>query len=391
MVVLKGSLSQHASTTGKEGLTDKMVAEPISVQSLFNEDSGGSPANAAFDFTLLALGSIKGLGQKGIISLFDALKGNLGKVWRSPSGLIHDALLNAKVPAADRVLETILKQHDALFEQAADQLEKLSADNVHIIHYKDLPRSLKKIPDYPRWLFVQGNPMALYQRPHVAVVGTRQPSMVGRRAASYIGRLLAAYPLVLVSGLAEGIDEEAHNSTLVEGATNVAFLGHGINFTFPASTKDIRNLIISRGGAVATEYLPHEHYQKPFFVERNRLQAALADLVIPVEANVRGGTAHTIRFARKYEKPIVGVRWKGANGVLEELEKNGSPIIEIFTNAGSQQLDQLFRQLAKKARRSTYSLSLLERRAIKEIKSRSVTPTDIHKLIRALRKLSKEK
>jgi predicted Rossmann fold nucleotide-binding protein DprA/Smf involved in DNA uptake len=187
-----------------------------------------------------------------------------------------------------------------------------------------------------------------------------------------------------VSGLAEGIDEQAHNASLREQVINIAFLGHGINFSIPASTKRARERIIRQGGAVVTEYLPDEHFQKPYFVQRNRLQAALADVVIPVEANPKGGTAHTINFARKYDRRVVGIEWPGANGILEELRSEDRLIVDVFDAAGRKSLDRIFRDLAEQAGHKTYALTVAERRLLSEMQSRDVTVTDVENLIEAL-------
>jgi DNA protecting protein DprA len=391
MTVRTTSLNQSEREVDGEGIGIPMEVESLSDRRLFADDGETPSTSSAFDFTLLALSSINGLGRKGLIGLVDAFKGDLGKIWKAPAQKIHKALLDSKVPATDDILDVVLSNRDKLFEKAGTQLYSLLNQNVHIIPFKDLPRPLRTIPDPPRWLFVQGDPRVLYHKPAVAVVGTRNPSVGGRRATSYVVRLLSPYPITLVSGLAEGIDEEAHRSSLIEGITNIAFLGHGINFVFPAATGDLRKQIVERGGAVVTEYLPDDHYQKAFFVERNRLQAALANVVIPVEANPRGGTAHTIRFAQKYGREVIGIKWKGANGILEDLERSGAPIIDILSQEGSKKLDLLFRKLATSARHKTYSLSSLERRVEREIKFRNVTPLDIRRLVKAIREAAKEK
>lgn len=384
------SPNKNEYASREEGIGSPMDEQSLSEHRLFKDDEALSPTNSAFDFTLLALSNIKGLGRKGLSALVDAFRGDLGKVWKAPTQRIQKALLEAKVPASDQILSTIQNEQGYLLEKAGHQLVELQDKSVHIIPFKELPKNLRSIPDPPRWLFVQGDPQVLYHRPAVAIVGTRKPTERGKSAAGYVARLLAPYPITLVSGLAEGIDEVAHRESLAEGVKNVAFLGHGINFVFPASTKDLRTLIIDRGGAVVTEYLPNDHYQKSYFVERNRLQAALANIVIPVEANPRGGTAHTIRFARKYGRQVIGIKWRGANGILEELEREGSPIIEITNPPGSKQLDQIFRKLAKLSRHKTYSLATLERRVLREIQFRDVPASDIDHLIRTLKRAKKE-
>jgi DNA protecting protein DprA len=371
-----------------DGLVD---TESTTTDRLFGEDLLAAKSRSDFEFTLLALSSISGLGRKGLIALVDAFKGNLSKVWTATSQRIHQALLLAKTPGADKILTTIQADQEILLQKAEQQLYDLHIKGVHIIPFKALPSRLRRIPDPPRWLFVEGDPGILYHKPAVAVVGTRHPTDGGRVAAGYVARLLAPYNITLVSGLAEGIDDAAHRESMAEGVKNIAFLGHGINFIFPMVTSDIRRQIVDKGGAVVTEYLPHEHYQKSFFVERNRLQAALASLVIPVEANPRGGTAHTIRWARKYNREVIGIKWKGANGILEDLQQAGSTIIDIFSLDGSRQLDEIFRVLARSARHKTYSLAALERRAVREIQYRKVTELDIRRFVKAIRLAARTK
>jgi DNA protecting protein DprA len=391
MTAHTGNLHLSERATEEKGTGTSMDTESSIDDRLFEEGQIGVKDSISFEFTLLALSSINGLGRKGLSALVDEFKGDLGKVWRAPTPRIHQALLIAKTPGSEKILNIIQSDQDRLLDSAGEQLSSLSDKGVHIIPFKNLPSRLRKIPDYPRWLFVQGNRDLLYHKSAVAVVGTRNPTEGGRIATGYVARLLAPYDITLVSGLAEGIDEAAHRESLAEGVKNIAFLGHGINFIFPASTGELRKQIIDKGGAVATEYLPHEHYQKAFFVERNRLQAALATLVIPVEANPRGGTAHTIRWARKYDRTVIGIRWKGANGILEDLKQAGSPIIDIFSRNGSKELDQIFRKLVRSHNQKTYALAALERKAVREIRYRTVTDLDVRRFVKAIREAAKAK
>jgi hypothetical protein len=176
------------------------------------------------------------------------------------------------------------------------------------------------------------------------------------------------------------IDEEAHRTTLQEDVTNIAFLGHGIKLSFPATTKSLREKILQNNGVIATEYLPNVHYQKAFFVQRNRLQAALADVVIPVQANAKGGTAHTVRFAKKYGKRLVGIKLPGTTGILEELDNNTHPIVNVFTANGCRALDKLFRDLAEEKGKSTFPYSHFIEKIRKESKFRYIIHSDIEKL-----------
>jgi len=191
------------------------------------------------------------------------------------------------------------------------------------------------------WLFVEGDPAALNSPPLVAIVGTREASKEGIDTARHLAWLVLEAGLGIVSGLAEGIDREAHDVAARHGARQVAVLGTGIEVMFPASHAELRRRIVESGGVVVTEYLPRERYGKANFVQRNRIQAALASAVCPVEAKVQSGTAHTIRFARAYERPLFGAR-RGqpnpANDVLAELAAAGSPVFDLALGQGRQEL-----------------------------------------------------
>jgi hypothetical protein len=194
-------------------------------------------------------------------------------------------------------------------------------------------------------------------------------------------RTLAAYPITLVSGLANGIDAVAHQAALRDGVRNVAFLGHGIDVVFPAETADIRARIVSAGGAVASEYLPGEHYRKAQFVQRNRLQAALADIVVAAEGQRTGGTAHTVRFAATYRRPIIGFTWPGVGDLADliDTEPTGR-LIDIFTTAGRRTFDALCRSTADSYGHTTFGLSLVERQLGREVELRALHPEDFKRL-----------
>lgn len=345
----------------------------------------GVEAGIPFDVSLLALGSLRGLGSGGLKKLVAVLGDNLGKLLATPADHLAALLEQHKVAGATKLAGAIAGHVEELIGRGEQTRRELEGRGVRVIPPSSLPDQLKSLPsDPPQWLFVQGNEALLRHRPAVAVVGTRQPTREGLRAAMFVCQVLAPYPVVVVSGLAEGIDDEAHRSTLNEGMKNLAFLGHGINVVFPQGTAETRTRLLRSGGAVASEYLPDETYQKRYFVQRNRLQAGLADIVIPVEANPTGGTAHTIRFARQFGRQVIGIRWPGANGILAELQKEGYPVIDILTPSGWKQLDRIIQGLVEQAGHDSYPLAKIEQRVLKEINARDVRREDVLRLIRSL-------
>jgi DNA protecting protein DprA len=339
----------------------------------------------SFVVTLLALNGVEGLGRKGLRQLVSSYGDDLGGVWSSGKDRVRGILGAAGTRSADKIATQLSGETQKLLEEGRRRAGELAKNRVFTLAPSEIPRRLREIPDGPLWLFVQGDDEVLHHRPAVAVVGTRQASARGREAAGIVAHLLAAYPITLVSGLAEGIDEEAHAASLEEGADNVAFLGYGLKHVFPAITKGIRRRIANGGGALATEYFFDERYHRSYFVERNRLQAALADVVIPVEAEPKSGTAHTVRFARQYGRRLVGITWPGAPGMAAELEQGGDEVLEVFERRGRERLDAIFRQLAEENGHETFALSLAARRLDRELRARKVPPKDVDRFLSLLK------
>ncbi|PMR71732.1 DNA-processing protein DprA [Halomonas heilongjiangensis] len=180
------------------------------------------------------------------------------------------------------------------------------------------PDKLKAISDPPRWLFVQGSIASLFS-PSVAIVGTRKPSDDGIFLTRYLLSLLANQGVVTVSGLATGIDRVVHDESLRYGIPTVAVLGNGFNVDYPKGSLDLRKSIVAQGGTVVSEYLPSQKGSAETFVRRNRLQAGLAETVIPVEWKVKSGTAHTVKFSSQYGKRLVNIYLPGTTSVREEI------------------------------------------------------------------------
>jgi DNA protecting protein DprA len=345
-----------------------------------------------FPIALLALASVKGLSLKGLRALLAALGDDLGRLLTGDDDFVRAALGEAKVPAADKVAHAILADRDKLVERSTAEVEILERRGVQVIPPSRLPvRFREGLADAPPWVFVEGDPCVLDHRPMVAVVGTRNPTEKGLRAAEVVAKVLAPYPIVLVSGLAEGIDATAHAVSLDQGVRNLAFLGHGINTVYPESTAQLRRLIVRQGGAVASEYFPAEGVQRRYFVERNRLQAALADIIIPVEGEPEGGTAHTVRFARQMGRRLVGVRWPQATGIVEQLGREDDTVVDIFTAPGCRELDRLFQQLVEQHRQEApYPLAQVEQNLLRESRFRAVRPEHLRRLMGTIEKAAKE-
>jgi DNA processing protein len=141
----------------------------------------------------------------------------------------------------------------------------------------------------------------------VAIVGTRRPSSYGRDVAYRLAGELASRGVVIVSGLAFGVDSIAHRAALDAGGTTIAIMPRGLDQIAPASHRNLAIDIISKGGALLSEYPPGTETHKANYIERNRLVSGLSDGLLIVEAGVKSGTMHTANFALEQGRSVMAV------------------------------------------------------------------------------------
>ncbi len=169
------------------------------------------------------------------------------------------------------------------------------------------PPLLQEIPDPPAVLWLRGEAAPeLLERPSVAIVGARACSSYGRSVARTLGRELAAAGLVVVSGMARGIDSEAHRGALDAGGVTVAVLGCGIDRDYPAAHRDLASRIVERG-LIVSEYEPGVEPAPWRFPARNRIIAGLCLATVVVEARERSGALITADFALEDGREVMVV------------------------------------------------------------------------------------
>jgi DNA processing protein len=178
---------------------------------------------------------------------------------------------------------------------------------------------------WDRSLDVRGNTACLTAERSVAIVGSRAASGTGMARAHALAKHLAGAGVHVVSGGALGIDGAAHRGALAGGGTTTVVLGSGIDVAYPVRHLPLFEQILQRGGALVS-MLPRGTEPRPHtFPMRNPLIAALADIVIVVEADVRSGSLSTAKAARDQQR-IVGA-WPGSPG-CERLLRDGAAIVE---------------------------------------------------------------
>ncbi len=169
------------------------------------------------------------------------------------------------------------------------------------------PPLLRELHDPPAGLFLRGaaEPELLFRRA-VAIVGARACSSYGSHVARLLGRELAATGLVVISGLARGVDGEAHRGALEAGGTTVAVLGCGVDRDYPAAHAQLASRICEQG-LVVSEYAPGVEPAPWRFPARNRIIAGLADATVVVEARERSGALITADLALEAGREVFAV------------------------------------------------------------------------------------
>jgi DNA processing protein len=169
------------------------------------------------------------------------------------------------------------------------------------------PDVLKPIPQAPKQLYWAGNhPQGWLDRPRVAIVGSRKLTGYGRSVAERLASELARAGVVIISGLAFGIDVTAHQAALAAGGQTVAVLGSGLDQITPAAHANIARQILQRG-SIITEYPLGANTYAGNFIARNRIISGLADVVVIPEAALKSGSLHTARFAMEQGKTVMAV------------------------------------------------------------------------------------
>jgi DNA processing protein len=247
----------------------------------------------------LALALAPGLGPKRIL---DAVK-EVGTASRILSLRLTE-LEGLRFPAA--AAQAIFD--DKARAAAEAELAQVAAQGATIVSFacQAYPERLKEIYDPPPVLWLRGD-ATLLSRPSIAVVGTRHPTPYGSGIAEMLSRDLAARRLLIVSGMARGIDSCAHKGALAARMPTVAVWGTGIDVVYPKENKRLAEEILALGGAIASE-VPMGTFPAPQnFPRRNRILSGLSVAVLVVEASENSGTRVTARCAAEQNRDLFAV------------------------------------------------------------------------------------
>ena len=203
----------------------------------------------------------------------------------------------------------------------------------------EYPRLLAEIPDPPACLWTRGN-RDLLSGLAVAIIGARAASREGLITAREIATDLARAGVVVVSGLARGIDSAAHQGALDASGATIAVLGTGLDVVYPAENAQLTDRIAG-SGLLVTEFAPGSHPEDWHFPRRNRIISGLSKAVVVVEAKEKSGSLITARLAADQGRDVmavpgavIGGRNRGANALLRDGAKLVESAVDILQELG---------------------------------------------------------
>lgn len=234
---------------------------------------------------------------------------------------------------------------DSLIERARRERDFIANNNIRPLYFTDAdyPKRLDDIPDAPLMLYTLG--ATDLNRGHVVgIVGTRHATPYG---IDFVNRLVAdaaaalAEPLIVVSGLAFGIDASAHTAALRNNVATAGVLAHGLNMIYPAQHRQLAADMVRSGGLLVTEYPSDAAVHKGNFLARNRIVAGLSDVLIVAESARKGGAMVTARLASDYNRDVFALPGRTSDKYSQGCNKLIAGHIATLINDASELIDAM--------------------------------------------------
>jgi DNA processing protein len=204
-------------------------------------------------------------------------------------------------------------------------------DDVYKLKPEQFPKPLLEIPQPPKTLYIRGR-LPSADLIYLAVVGSRKYTSYGKDICEKLIRGLKGYPIVIVSGLAMGIDSIAHRTALEVGLTTISFPGSGLDnrVLYPRINIRLAQEIVDSGGCLISEFEPNFVSQLYSFPQRNRLMAGISKAVLIIEAEEKSGTLITARMALDYNRDVLAVPGSAfssnSNGTNKLIKQGATPV-----------------------------------------------------------------
>jgi DNA processing protein len=240
--------------------------------------------------------------------------------------------------------EAIVKSiaNSQVFERAENELRFAEQNRIDILSFQDdkFPQRLLHCPDHPLVLYKEGN-VDLNSVYIISVVGTRAATPYGKELTHNLIEHLKEYPVLVVSGLAYGIDVTAHSACIKHNIPTVGVIAHGLDQIYPKD-HDVIAHKMTNNGALLTEFLSKSPPDKENFPKRNRVVAGMADATIVIESQAKGGALITAKLAADYNRDVFAAPGRVGDpfsiGCLDLIEKNLAAVYcnpkRLTTNLG---------------------------------------------------------
>ncbi len=253
---------------------------------------------------LIALNLLKGVGP-GAAKLIVGAVGNAEDVFKiDPRELVQN---DEKIGSG--FIEA-LQNKEVAIRRADEEMEYVEKHNIEVVNFweEDFPVRLNQCPDGPLVIYKLGK-TDLNATKMLSVVGTRNPSRYGEDICEEIVEELAIrYPdVVIVSGLAYGIDGCSHRVALKNNLRTVGVLGHGLHTIYPPQHREMARQMIEEGGSLITEYISGSYPDPRNFLARNRIIAGLSDGTLVIESGYKGGSLSTATHAQNYNREVMAI------------------------------------------------------------------------------------
>ena len=272
----------------------------------------------------LVLSAIRGVGSIRARHLIEAFGSAEAVLDSDPSILLQVGV------AGQMVLDS--RKDTRLFDNAQREIEFIQAHHIQPLVYgqEGYPKRLLACPDAPTILFKLGD-IDLETKHVISIVGTRQWTQYGRDIVHrFVKELHEALPdLIIISGLALGIDVEAHKASLENGIPTIGVLAHGLDRIYPNNHRSVAKQMIQQGGGLLTEYVTSAPFERGNFLARNRIIAGLADAIVVVESKEKGGSLVTASIALDYGRDVFAFP-----GRISDDRSNGCNRIIRLNRAG---------------------------------------------------------
>jgi DNA processing protein len=188
-------------------------------------------------------------------------------------------------------------------KRAEQELKFIEQNQIKVLYYqnKDYPKLLKEAVDAPILLYTKGQ--INFDKKNIAIVGTRKATPYGKKLTQQLIEDLSVFDLNIISGLAYGIDIEAHKSSLKNGLSTIGVFAKGLDSIYPVAHKAVANQMLENGGWVS-EFISKTPGDASYFVKRNRIVAGICEATIVVESAFKGGSLITAGLANDYNREV---------------------------------------------------------------------------------------